>query len=141
MSTQDSKRTERLAASEHPSELAARLEPFDSFWQAPKDVESGFASFYEYYSYNYLPLLPEDRASSILVISCGPGYLLNVLKANGYENVIGIDSDSGKIQAGIARQLNCRQADAFEYLRASGEPFDVIIPEQELNHLTTKETI
>ena len=38
--------------------------------------------------------LPEERASRILVISCGPGYLVNTLKRHGYENVTGIDSDA-----------------------------------------------
>ncbi|HEY8537980.1 MAG TPA: hypothetical protein VIL28_03875, partial [Steroidobacteraceae bacterium] len=55
--------------------LAARLEPFDSYWQAPKDVEGGFKSFTAYYRANYLPHLPQDREARILVISCGPGYL------------------------------------------------------------------
>lgn len=124
-----------------PSRLSARLEPFDSFWQAPEDVESGFASFYEYYKQNYLPLLPSDKTVSILVISCGPGYLLNMLRENGFSNVIGIDSDLEKIQPGVKRDLNCQQADAFEFLDTEGESFDVIIPEQELNHLTTEETV
>src|SRR5690606_30487738 len=59
--------------------LAARLEPFDSYWQAPDDVESGYASFAAYYRANYLQHLPGDRGARILVISCGPGYLVNVL--------------------------------------------------------------
>jgi hypothetical protein len=52
--------------------LAARLEPFDSDWQAPRDIEAGFDSFTAYYRANYLPLLPKDRNARILVISCGP---------------------------------------------------------------------
>ena len=28
--------------------LSARIEPFDSYWQAPKDVEKGYKSFYQY---------------------------------------------------------------------------------------------
>ena len=42
--------------------LAARLEPFDSYWQAPKDIEAGYASFAAYYRANYLPHLPADAA-------------------------------------------------------------------------------
>jgi len=30
------------------AKLAARLEPFDSYWQAPQDVESGYKSFSAY---------------------------------------------------------------------------------------------
>jgi hypothetical protein len=55
-------------------QLAARLEPFDSFWQAPDDVESGYAKFDAYYRANFLPLLPEDRNADILVVSCGSGF-------------------------------------------------------------------
>jgi SAM-dependent methyltransferase len=121
--------------------LAARLEPFDSYWQAPKDVESGFSSFAAYYRANYLGRLPQDRNARILVISCGPGYLVNVLAQAGYKAVVGIDSDPVKVEYARKRGLPCEVAEAFPYLERSRGQFDVIIPEQELNHLTHEETI
>jgi 2-polyprenyl-3-methyl-5-hydroxy-6-metoxy-1,4-benzoquinol methylase len=121
--------------------LAARIEPFDSFWQAPDDVEKGYKSFLAYYSANYLRRMPEDRNARVLVISCGPGYLVHALNEHGYANVIGIDSDEGKIAHARARGLNCETARAFAWLGACTELFDVIIPEQELNHLTHGEQI
>jgi 2-polyprenyl-3-methyl-5-hydroxy-6-metoxy-1,4-benzoquinol methylase len=121
--------------------LAARLEPFDSYWQAPRDIEGGFNSFTAYYRANYLPHLPKDRNARILVISCGPGYLVNALAQAGYTQVIGIDSDPAKVEYGRRRGLPCEAARAFEYLERSRSQFDVIIPEQELNHLTHQETI
>lgn len=121
--------------------LSAKLEPFDSYWQAPADVESGYAKFAEYYKYNYLPHLPGDLGARILVISCGPGYLVDVLKKHGYETVVGIDSDPAKIELARQRNLDCRKAYAFEFLEDDQEAWDVIIPEQELNHLTHDETI
>jgi len=120
---------------------AARLEPFDSYWQAPADVESGYASFAAYYRANYLPQLPEDRSSRILVVSCGPGYLVNVLQQAGYRDVIGIDSDPAKLEHARRRGLPCELAGAFDYLAGRSDEFDVIIPEQELNHLTLDETV
>src|SRR5688572_10358230 len=84
--------------------LAARLEPFDSYWQAPKDIEAGYDSFAAYYRANYLGHLPPDRATRILVISCGPGYLVNVLAKAGYAAVVGIDSDPGKVEHARKRQ-------------------------------------
>src|SRR4051794_39542704 len=81
-----------------PRVLAARLEPFDSYWQAPKDVDKGFKSFTAYYKANYLGQLPADRKSSILVVSCGPGYLVKMLRDHGYSNVLGIDSDPIKVE-------------------------------------------
>jgi 2-polyprenyl-3-methyl-5-hydroxy-6-metoxy-1,4-benzoquinol methylase len=122
--------------------LAARLEPFDSYWQAPKDVEKGFQSFTAYYRANYLHRLPADRNARILVVSCGPGYLVDVLVKAGYRNTVGIDSDPAKIGVALKHQLPCETAEAFPYLEARQRPeFDVIIPEQELNHLTVDETI
>jgi 2-polyprenyl-3-methyl-5-hydroxy-6-metoxy-1,4-benzoquinol methylase len=121
--------------------LAARLEPFDSYWQAPADVEKGFSSFRQYYRHNYLSHMPQSRSARILVVSCGPGYLVNMLHEEGYSNVIGIDSDPEKVAHGARRGLDCRTARAFEFLAANTDPFDVIIAEQELNHLTVDEQV
>jgi SAM-dependent methyltransferase len=122
--------------------LAARLEPFDSYWQAPADVDSGYKSFSAYYRANYLPHIPADRQAKILVISCGPGYLVDLLVRCGYRNVFGIDSDGAKVEHAQRRNLPCEAAQAFPFLsqRQNGE-YDCIIPEQELNHLTLDETI
>jgi 2-polyprenyl-3-methyl-5-hydroxy-6-metoxy-1,4-benzoquinol methylase len=122
--------------------LAARLEPFDSYWQAPADVDSGYKSFNAYYRANYLPHVPADLAARILVVSCGPGYLVDLLAQSGYRNVVGIDSDPAKIEHARRRGLPCEVAEVFPYLaqHQNGE-FECIIPEQELNHLTMDETI
>ena len=122
--------------------LSARLEPFDSYWQAPENVESGYASFSAYYKANYVPHLPQDRQARILVVSCGPGYLVNLLTQMGYRNVLGIDSDAAKVAHAKNRSLPCETAEAFPFLeqRQTAE-FDVIIPEQELNHLSLDETV
>lgn len=121
--------------------LAARLEPFDSYWQAPADVERGYSAFLAYYRANYSAHLPADRAAKILVISCGPGYLVNMLAQAGYTNVHGIDSDPEKVAHAKKRGLNCEAAEAFPFLERSAGGYDAIIPEQELNHLTIEETI
>jgi SAM-dependent methyltransferase len=121
--------------------LSARLEPFDSYWQAPDDVESGYSSFATYYRANYLEHLPADRSARILVISCGPGYLVDVLVKEGYTQVRGIDSDPAKVEHARKRGLPCEVAEAFPFLADAEREYDVIIPEQELNHLTYDETI
>jgi SAM-dependent methyltransferase len=122
-------------------QLSARLEPFDSYWQAPADVDAGYAKFAAYYRANYLPHLPADRNSRMLVVSCGPGYLVSLLRDAGYTNVRGIDSDPEKIAHARRRQLPCETAHAFEFLEDCDETFDAIIPEQELNHLTLDEQL
>ncbi len=122
--------------------LTARLEPFDSYWQAPADVDKGYKSFSAYYRANYLPRIPKDRQAKILVISCGPGYLVDLLVRSGYRNVLGIDSDAAKVEHALRRRLPCEVAEVFPFLsqHQTGE-YDCIIPEQELNHLTMDETI
>ena len=122
-------------------QLRARLEPFDSYWQAPDDVESGYAKFEAYYRANYLPHLPADKSARILVISCGPGYLVNLLAKEGYGDVKGVDSDPDKIAYARRKGLNCEVSFAFDCLEGESGLFDVIIPEQELNHLTLDEQI
>ncbi|MGH8223240.1 MAG: class I SAM-dependent methyltransferase, partial [Woeseiaceae bacterium] len=121
--------------------LSARLEPFDSYWQAPADVERGYDSFLAYYRANYMAHLPQDRSARILVISCGPGYLVNMLAQAGYTNVHGIDSDPEKVAHATRRGLPCEVAEAFPYLERTVGTYEVIFPEQELNHLTIEETI
>ena len=129
-------------ASTPTSQLAARLEPFDSYWQAPADVEAGYKSFSAYYRANYLPHMPADRNARVLVVSCGPGYLVNLLAQSGYRNVVGIDSDASKVEHARKRNLPCEVAEVFPYLaQHQSAEFDCISPEQELNHLTLEETI
>jgi 2-polyprenyl-3-methyl-5-hydroxy-6-metoxy-1,4-benzoquinol methylase len=126
---------------EPEAELAAQIEPFDSFWEGPEDVESGYATFYEFYRRNYLKHLPPDRDGRILVISCGPGYFVNLLAKEGYRRVVGIDSFGDKAAHGRRHGLDCREERAFPFLAAHKQAFEVIICEQELNHLTKEEMI
>jgi len=122
-------------------ELTARIEPFDSFWEAPADIEGGYRSVGRYYRYNYLRFMPDHPDARILVISCGPGYMLNALKNSGFTNVRGTDSDPEKVRLAASRGLDAREARAFAYLNANTEPFDLIFAEQEINHLTKSEIL
>jgi SAM-dependent methyltransferase len=123
------------------TELSAQIEPFDSFWEGPEDIEKGYRSFALFYKDNYLKHLPGDRSANILVISCGPGYMVNLIAENGYTNVLGIDSDAGKIKHATDHGLNCRVERAFEFLSEKSETFDLIFCEQEINHLNKKEIL
>lgn len=126
---------------ENVQKLTAKMEAFDSFWEAPEDVEKGYSRFGTFYRHNYLKHFPGDRDASILVISCGPGYMLNLLKSEGYRNVQGIDSIEEKIRPAVNKGLNCKQADAFDFLNIAVDRFEVIFCEQEINHLTKEEII
>jgi len=121
--------------------LSARMERFDSFWEGPDDIEKGYRTLGQFYRVNYLKDVPADRDSRILVISCGPGYFVNLLKEEGYTNVFGIDSHPEKIAHALRHGLNCKADRAFEHLQNVEEPYDVVICEQELNHLTKDEMV
>jgi len=124
-----------------PRELTAKIEPFDSFWEGPGNIEKGYTSLFKFYKHNYLPHVPADKSSNILVISCGPGYFVDMLSRHGYDNVLGIDSYADKIELCTKRGLNCNQSDAFYFLENCEKNYDLIFCEQELNHLTKDEII
>lgn len=121
--------------------LTARMEPFDSFWEAPEDIEKGYNSFYKFYKKNYMRHIPKYKNASVLVLSCGPGYFMNLLKQEGYTDVFGIDSDPEKIKYAMEKGLNCEVDGAFSFLEKNENSFDAIIAEQEINHLTKEEII
>ncbi len=121
--------------------LTAEIEPFDSFWEAPSDIEKGYRTVCEFYRRNYLSGFPSDPSAPILVVSCGPGYMVDMLTRQGYRDVVGIDSDATKVAHAQRRQLDCRVERAFPWLAASESRYQAIFCEQELNHLTKPEIL
>jgi 2-polyprenyl-3-methyl-5-hydroxy-6-metoxy-1,4-benzoquinol methylase len=121
--------------------LTAEIEPFDSFWEAPSDIEKGYRTVTEFYRSNYLPGFPSDRSAPILVVSCGPGYMVDMLTRQGYRDVVGIDSDHTKVAHAKRHGLDCRVERAFPWLAASESRYQAIFCEQELNHLTKPEIL
>lgn len=124
---------------ENDNYLTAQLEPFDSFWEAPSNIEKGYASFAKFYRRNYLKYMHLEPSDNVLVISCGAGYFVDLLKKQGIKNVQGIDSDPDKITYAKTRRLNCKTARAFDFLKKSEPIYDIIFAEQEINHLTKPE--
>jgi 2-polyprenyl-3-methyl-5-hydroxy-6-metoxy-1,4-benzoquinol methylase len=122
-------------------ELAAKIEPFDSFWEAPEDIESGYTRFGQFYRANYLPHLRVAKNARILAVSCGPGYFVELTRREGYTHVLGIDSDAEKVAYATRRGLSCRVERAFPFLQNSQELYDLIFAEQEINHLTKDEMV
>lgn len=124
---------------EQEFKLNAQIEPFDTFWEAPKDIEKGYASFYKFYKRNYLRYLPKNKEVRILVVSCGPGYFVNLLQEEGYTNILGIDSNPEKVRYAKERGLECESQNAWNFLEKNENDYDLIFAEQEINHLTKKE--
>jgi nucleoside-diphosphate-sugar epimerase/2-polyprenyl-3-methyl-5-hydroxy-6-metoxy-1,4-benzoquinol methylase len=134
-------RAPRQAPPQRARPLTAQIEPFDSFWEAPADLEKGYRSFGRFYRHNYLRHLPQDRQARILVVSSGPGYFVNVLREEGYQRLLGIDSDPEKVAYATRHGLPCRVAEAFPFIEARPGTYDTIVCEQELNHLTKPEIL
>lgn len=131
-----------LPANMHVDEdLAAQIEPFDAFWEAPEDVEKGFEKFAKFYKRNYFQYMPKNKSIRVLIISCGGGYMVKLMNEEGYTDVLGIDSNPEKIAVAEKHGLNCRVANAFPFLREKRRPFDLIFAEQEINHLTKSEIL
>jgi len=142
--TIENKVNEKKTINRKSSELAAQIEAFDTFWEGPEDIEKGYKTLYQFYKVNYLDKMPSNKNVNTLVISCGPGYFVDMLNRHGYKNVLGIDSDAQKAGYGKKRGLNCIAERAFEFLQnnlLTGNKFDVIIAEQEINHLTKTEAL
>lgn len=122
-------------------QLTAVTESFDTFWEAPKNIEKGYDKFSKFYKRNYLKHISIKKDARVLVVSCGPGYFNYLLRNEGCSDVLGIDSDPGKVRSALTRNLNCQAARAFDFLKANDKPFDVIFAEQEINHLTKAEIL
>jgi len=123
-----------------PCEPTARWSPFTTFCEGPEDPQKGFRLFPAFYKRNYQRHLPRDKTAAILVLSSGPGYFQEFLRGLGYERVVGIDTDQGRVAAARERELTSEHASPFEWLpRPDG--FDFIFGEQEVNHLTRAELL
>lgn len=117
----------------------ARRHIFDSLWHGPSNVEAGYYTFGEYYRWNYLKYLPTNREIEVLVVSCGPGYYVKMLNENGYQNVLGIDSDAEKVKYATSRGLNCIVSYALPFLNDHKNCYDLVVLEQDINHLSKDE--
>jgi len=123
--------------------LSALLEPFDSVPNGylTADVDDGYSLYGRYFEANYMRLMPENRDSVILCVSCGPGYYVKRLREMGYTRVLGIDSDPAKVEHANRRGLDCLVAEAFPFLEGHRDQFDAIWCGNEINHLSKSEAI
>ena len=122
--------------------LKARLEPFRQLLASARQCRERLRQVLKpiIAPITYPTCRPRGQRGSSS-FPCGPGYLVNLLKKAGYTNVKGVDSDPAKIEYAKAKGLNCSVSLAFDCLLQETGLFDVIIPEQELNHLTLDEQI
>jgi len=81
-------------------------------------------------------LLPQDKSIRILDVGCGMGYAMLALRDWGYENVEGIDIDSGQVQACLNKQLHVTQTDdSVAYLSRLPDTYDLILALDVIEHI------
>lgn len=119
--------------------LRARYSPWTTFCEGIADVEKGYEFYPKLYKRNYGPHLPRDKNSKLLIISAGPGYFVKFANDLGYADALGVDSDPNQVKIARERGINVIEADAIQHLEESTDVYDMIILEQEINHLTRDE--
>jgi len=86
------------------------------------------------------PYLPRDRETNILEVGCGNGLLIMYLEKEGYQNIIGIDTNPEQVahcrREGIFR---IEQADVPKFVSEKSEEYDSIIGFDILEHFTKSE--
>jgi 2-polyprenyl-3-methyl-5-hydroxy-6-metoxy-1,4-benzoquinol methylase len=122
-------------------QLKGKIHAWTTFCEGMLDIEEGFRYYNRLYRRNYAKLLPKDRNSEILVTSAGVGYFVNFLNQMGFVNVLGVDSDQSKVEYAQAKNFNVIRENAFNLLEDTDKIFDLIVAEQEVNHLTKSELV
>ena len=90
----------------------------------------------QYYHDLYGEYIPPCRDSTILEIGCSFGWFLHYLDERGYPNILGIDSDSEKID--IIKKFGVNKAeniDAFVFLKDKKEYYDLVVVTYVLEHI------
>lgn len=86
--------------------------------------------------------LPEDKNIRILELGCGCGDFVLWLNSLGYNRVYGIDIS--KEQIDLARKLGAKTVeikDILDYLQETGEPCDLIVMRDVIEHFRKDEII
>jgi len=87
-----------------------------------------------------LELIP--RGASVLDLGCGPGVLLELLRARGHERLMGVELDEQSVLAGVERGLDVVHMDLDQGLAAFPDgQFDVVILSQTLQATSNTERV
>ena len=88
----------------------------------------------------YRPLLKGLKQDApILEVGCGPGYFLESLRDNGFNNATGIDISAEQVDLCLERKLQAVKADVFCFLCRQRENYEAVIAIDFLEHFTRDE--
>jgi predicted TPR repeat methyltransferase len=86
--------------------------------------------------------LPVSKDASILDVGCGLGQMLNQLKLQGYNNLLGIDISSESIDSCIKQGINVELInDVISFSEQTNKKFDLIIMSHVLEHIEKEKVI
>lgn len=80
-----------------------------------------------------------SKDSSIVELGCGPGFLLNFLKNQGFEKLEGVDISEEQISIARESGLNVKLADAVDFLQEKKQEYDVLIAIDFIEHFRKEE--
>jgi SAM-dependent methyltransferase len=81
------------------------------------------------------------KTSSILELGCGPGYMIEFMKSEGFVNMKGIDLSEEQVSLARERGLNVQVTDALSYLPQTSEMYDAILAIDFLEHFSKEELL
>lgn len=106
------------------------------------DIQEILGWSHDYFVANYSKLLPKDKNSAILDLSCGYGRYLLSLQKMGFGNCFGIDISEEQIHTARALGLgNVDMADSFRWLADNGSSYDCIPALDILEHFKSDELL
>jgi len=85
--------------------------------------------------------LPEDKNAKCLDVGCGAGHLLMALRAAGYWDLQGVDVSPGAVPIARSKRFEVVHADLREFLRATGQVWDVITAFDVIEHFGKEEVL
>lgn len=104
--------------------------------------EKSIRSLNEHYRIKFMPFLQSlNRQCNVLELGCGPGYLIEFLTMNGFDNITGIDISPEQITLAKSKGYNVINTDVLEYLRNNAITYDVIFALDFVEHFTKEELI
>ncbi len=105
-----------------------------------KKNSKSIISDYKVFKKRYIPLLKKvSPDSSIIEFGCGPGYMLNFLKEEGFSNLYGIDVSEQQIDVAKQMGLNVEVKNVFEYFRTNKRTFDAAFALDFVEHFDKSE--
>lgn len=108
------------------------------FIESPEKIASNWRKLRR----KILPFISDySHEASILDLGCGPGYIMQSLKSEGFVNITGIDISEEQIVKAKKKGLNVIVGNVFDLLIKDSNKYDIIIAFDFIEHFNKKELI